>query len=96
MRVSVEPGAVSASSAQVGRAGQTFAAMSHTVRTAGAAASAASGTAHAEAGLSEFAEHWSTVLRVLAAAGEVVSAQLEGAARRYTAVDADVARAAGH
>ena len=57
MRVSVEPGAVSASSAQVGRAAETFAAMSQSVRSAGAAASAASGTPHAEAGLSEFAEH---------------------------------------
>ena len=94
MQVSVEPGAVCASSVRVGRAGDTFAAMSQAVRSRSAAAAAASGTDHAEAGLTDFGEHWSTVLRVLAVAGSAVQAQLDAAAREYTAVDAAVGRAA--
>ena len=94
MQVSVEPGAVSASSVQVARAGETFAAMSAAVRSGSAAAAAASGTDHAEAGLTHFGEHWSTVLRVLAAASAAVHDRLDAAARQYTAVEADIARAA--
>jgi hypothetical protein len=93
VQVSVEPGAVSASSAQVGRAGETFAAMSQALRGASTAAASVAGTPHAETGLSDFGDHWSTVLRVMAAGGSAVQAQLDAAARRYVAVDGEIARA---
>lgn len=92
MQLSVEPGAVSASSARVAEVGATFAAMSGAVRQCSATAAPAAGTPHAQAGLEDFGEHWAAVLRVLAAAGEVVQEHLAGAARGYRAVDDGVVR----